>query len=62
MYVQGRNVRNVRFLTILVSPMNSKIDAFTHGKVKELKIIALRVEEKILDLEMIYKIIYKNER
>lgn len=36
-YVRGRNVRNVRFLTILVPPMNSEIDAFTHGQVKELK-------------------------
>lgn len=34
-YVRGRNVRNVRFLTIRVSPMNSEIDAFTQGKVKE---------------------------
>lgn len=62
-YVRGRSVRNIRFLTILVSPINSEIDAFTHGKVKEFKkIVALRVEEKILDLEMIYKIIYKNGR
>lgn len=62
-YVRGRSVRNIRFLTILVSPINSEIDAFTHGKVKEFKkIVALRVEEKILDLEMTYKIIYKNGR
>lgn len=36
-YVRGRNVRNVRFLMILVSRLNLEIDAFTHGRVKEVK-------------------------